>query len=79
MIIEIIARPKIEGSQSFGTLGQALLPILAVTREDSNPSLLPKQAYRLGPWPGALRVAALYFRSWDYFKNYMVELSMKSP
>ena len=45
----MIARPKIDGSLSQNTLDQALPPILAVTREDSNPSLLPKQVGGLGP------------------------------
>ena len=31
-------------------MGQALPPVSAVTREDSNHSLLPKQAGGLGPW-----------------------------
>jgi len=31
-------------------MGQALLPVSTVTIEDSNPSLLPKQAERLGLW-----------------------------
>ena len=31
-------------------MSQALLPVLVVTREDSNPSLLPKQVGGLGLW-----------------------------
>jgi len=46
----MIARPKIKGRQSKGTIGQALQPVLAVTSEDLNPSLLPKQAEGLGLW-----------------------------
>ena len=49
VIVEMIERPKIEGSQSQGILGQALSPLLAVTKEDSNPSLLLKQEGWLGP------------------------------
>ena len=49
VILKMIQWPKLEGSQSKGTMGQALLPVSAVTTEDSNPSLLPKQAERLGP------------------------------
>ena len=49
VIFEIIARPKLEGSQSLGTMGQALAPVSAVTTEDSNPLLLPKQAVGFGP------------------------------
>ena len=45
----MIARPKIEGIQSEGTLGQSPLSVSAVTKEDSNPSLLPKQEGGLGP------------------------------
>jgi len=44
VIIKMITRPKIKGCQSWGTLGQDLFSALAVTTEDSNPSLLPKQA-----------------------------------
>ena len=45
----MIGRPKMEGSQSWCALGQAFLPVLAVTKEDSNPLLHPKQEGGLGP------------------------------
>ena len=41
---------KMKGRQFLGTTGQALPPVSAVTREDSNLSLLPKQVGRLGLW-----------------------------
>ena len=41
---------NLKGRQFWGTMGQALLPVSAVTREDSNHSLLPKQAEGLGLW-----------------------------
>ena len=40
---------EMEGRQSSGTVGQALPPVLVVTTEDWNPSLLPKQEEWLGP------------------------------
>ena len=51
VIIEMIERPKSEGSQSLGTIGQALLPLLAVTAEDSNPSFA-EIGKKPGPWLG---------------------------
>ena len=53
----MIERPKIEGSQSKSTMGQALLPVSAVTKGSNPLSLLPKLAGGLGPgcpktgWP----------------------------
>ena len=41
---------KLEGSQSQGTIGQALLPVSAVTKGSNPLSLLPKQGEGLGLW-----------------------------
>ena len=71
VILKMIPWPKLEGTHSKDTMGKALPPISAVTKEDSNPLLLPAH--------GALRVAALQSRLWDHFKNYIVEISMKCP
>ena len=49
VLVEMIERPKLEGSQSQGTLGQALLPVSAVTKGSNPLSLLPKQAEGFGP------------------------------
>ena len=45
----MIARPKNRGQPVLRHPGPALSPISAVTTEDSNPSLLPKQDRGLGP------------------------------
>ena len=53
---------EIRGQPVLGTLGQALLPISAVTKEDSNPSLLPKLEGGLGlgcPKTGCPLIAAM--------------------
>ena len=45
----MIPWPKLEGSQSRGTMGQALLPLSAVTNGSNPLKLKPKQARGLGP------------------------------
>ena len=49
VILEMILWPQLEGSQSEGTLGQALLPISAVTKGLNPLSVMPKQRGWLGP------------------------------
>ena len=66
----------IRGQPILGTLSQALEPVLAVAKGSNPLLLLLKQAGGLGQ--GALRLAALNLRPWDHFKDYMVEISMKS-
>ena len=57
-------------------MGQALPPVSAVTKEDSNPSLLPKEVEGLGQ--EALRLAALYFRPSYQFKTTWLKLARKA-
>ena len=54
----MIARPKIEGSQRLGTMGLALPPVMAVTKENSNPLLLLKQEGGLGQ--GCSKTASIF-------------------
>ena len=56
-------------------MGQALLPVLAVTKGLNPLLLLPKQVGGLAQ--GALRLAALYFRPFYHFNIYMAEISLK--
>ena len=46
--LKMILWPQLEGNQSYGTLGQALPPVSAVTKGSNPLSLLPKQAGGLG-------------------------------
>jgi len=50
VIFEMIHWANLKGRQFMGTMGQALLPVLAVTNSSNPLSLLPKQAGGLGPW-----------------------------
>ena len=70
VIIEMIARPKMEGSQSSGTLSQALLPVSAVTKRLIPLSLLPKQAGRLGPWFPKKCLPSIFVQ-WIISRNYI--------
>ena len=49
VIVEMIARPKLFASHSYGTLGQALPPVSAVMKSAHPLSLSQKQEERLGP------------------------------
>ena len=55
---------NLKGRQFEGNMGQALLPLSAVTREDSNLSLLPKQAGGLGPWYVLSMCLLFIFAQW---------------
>jgi len=49
LFLKMIPWPKLEGSQPYGTLRQALILVSAVTTEDSNSLLLLKQVEGLNP------------------------------
>ena len=71
VVFELIGRPK-RGQPVLGHPG--LSP--SVSSQDSNPSLLPKQAG--GFAKGALRLVVLYFWPCYHFNNYTIEISSKS-
>ena len=73
----MIARPKIEDSQSYTTLGQALPPVLAVTNGSNPLLLLPKQAEGLGQ-SCPKTVCPSNFPSGSFQKLYILILREKS-
>ena len=76
VMVEMIGRPKLEGSQSLATVGQALRTILAVTKGSNPLSSLRKQKGGLAH--GAQRPAALQFRPSYHFNTYIFEINSKS-
>ena len=67
---------EIRGQPVLGLIGQALTPVSAVTKEDSNPSLLPKQEGRLDSW--CLITVYPPFAHWIISKIIYFNLTWKS-